>query len=244
MIDPYAHHRAVDSFPNWVEKDFQLMFPEFSNNLIKNDNIVYQNKEEFCQYKDKILMLVGGGPSSKNINWKNLNYDFLWTMNQFYRSSILQDTKVDLAMIMGETNIADETFLEKTLKDDTLIGFESHDRWLNYDFKNTKNYFCMHTKFYGKIGIGARMKIFACELGFKKVYFTGFDGPEEVYLGNHAFEPGKKTLPSIFSGQPLNVVSFHHKLQYDYLWKSIKKKYPFTNFENLGLGGKYHEECR
>ena len=45
----------------------------------------------------------------------------------------------------------------------------------------------MHTRFYGRLGAGARMKIFAAQLGFDKVYFTGFDGPEAIFDGDHAF---------------------------------------------------------
>lgn len=244
MIDPYHHHRAIDSFPSWVEKDFLEMFPSFSDNLVSNNNIIFQWKERFSNYFNKTLMLVGGGPSSSNTSWKESSYDYLWSMNQFYKSKIFKNVKVDLAMIMSETNLKDECLLKKVNHDNTLLGFESHDRWMNYDFEKDDKHFCMHTRFYGKIGIGARMKIFAAQLGFSKVFFTGFDGPEEIFLGNHAFEPGKTTLPSIFAGQNKEVVSAHHKLQYDYLWDFIKKEYPKTSFINLGGGTKYHEKCK
>lgn len=244
MIDPHQHHRAIEKFPVWVEKDFIKMFPNFSDNLISNKNIVFQWKDRFSNYLDKTLMLIGGGPSSSDISWKENSYDYLWSMNQFYKSKIFENVRVDLAMIMSETNLDDEALINKANNDNTLLGFESHDKWMNYDFKKDEKYFCMHTRFYGKIGIGARMKIFAAQLGFSKVYFTGFDGPEEILLGNHAFEPGKTTLPSVFLGQPEHLICAHHKKQYDYLWEFIKMEYPKTTFINLGGGEKYHERSK
>ena len=244
MIDPFAHHRASSDFQTWVKNDFQNMFPKFSNDLFFDDSVVYQKKKEFSNMRGATLMLVGAGPSSLSESWKLEKYDYLWTMNQFYKSDIFRDVKVDLAMIMGETNLRDPEFLEKRNKDNILIGFESHDRWENYRFDEYENYFCMHTKFYGKIGIGARMKMFAACLGFEEVMFTGFDGPEQIFLGNHSFEPGKKTLPSVFDGQSLESVSYHHKAQYDFLWRLIRQKYSKVSFKNLGGGTKYHEECR
>lgn len=241
MINPYQHHRATDAFPSWVEKDFLKMFPNFSDNLVSNDNIIFQWKDRFSDYLGKTLMIIGGGPSSSNPLWKGYSYDYLWSMNQFYKSKIFENVKVDLAMIMGETNLEDQELIDKVNSDDTLLGFEAHDKWVNYNFKKEDKYFCMHTKFYGKIGIGARMKIFAAELGFDKVYFIGFDGPEEIFLGNHAFEPGKTSLPSVFAGQKQDFVSRQHKMQYDYLWGLIKAEYPKTTFINLGGGDKYHE---
>jgi len=244
LLNPYEHNRAVTTFPHWVENDFARMFPEFSNNLYADGEVVYQQNDYLTSCHGKDLMIIGGGPSSKNEVWKETKTDSLWTMNQFYKSTIFEDQKIDLAMIMGETNLNDPGYIKRRDKDNILIGFESHDRWIGYKFDDYRNYFCMHTRFYGRIGIGARMMIFAASVGFKNVFFTGLDGPDEIYLGNHAFEPGKTTLPSIFVNQPPQVVAYHHKMQYDYLWNFIRDKYPDTKFVNLGGGNKYHEECR
>ena len=165
MIDPFQHHRAISSFPEWATKDCNNMFPKFSDNLYADQEIVYQKKEHFSNYKGKVLMLVGGGPSSSE-GWQDVEYDYLWSMNHFYKNPIFLKHPVDLAMIMGEPNINDEKFLKILKESNTFIGFEIHDRWQNYNFYDYSNFFCMHTRFYGKVGIGARMKIFAAHLGF------------------------------------------------------------------------------
>ena len=218
------------------------MFPDFSDNLRETSEIVYQDVPHFQNYKDKTLMLVGGGPSSAS-NWNSVDYDYLWSMNHYYKNSIFRDKVVDLAMMMAEPNTDDHDF--KSIRDEheTHIGYEVHDRWENSNFEKYQKHFCMHTRFYGRIGIGARMKIFAAHLGFKKVYFTGCDGPAAIFKGDHFFEPGKKTIPSVFNGLPLSEVSHYWKLQYDYLWEYIHEHYPQVEFENLGGGEIYHEKC-
>ena len=101
----------------------------------------------------------------------------------------------------------------------------------------------MHTRFYGRLGAGARMKIFAAHLGFDKIFFTGFDGPEAIFDGDHAFEPGKTTLPGAFQKLRLTNVSYFWKQQYDYLWDYIHSLYPNSEFINIGGGAKYHEKA-
>ena len=243
MINPFQHHRATSAFEDWTTKDCLNMFPDFSDNLKKNSEIIYQDHSRFSKYQGKKLMLVGGGPSSAS-GWQDKEYDFLWSMNHFYKNPVFREKKVDLAMIMGEPDINDPEFLHFREENETLIGFEIHDRWQNYSFDDYENYFCMHTRFYGKIGVGARMKIFAAMLGFEKIYFTGCDGPAAIFSGDHFFEPGKKTLPSVFNGLPLDTVSAHWKLQYDFFWKYVKTLCPNVQFENVGGGEIYHEECR
>tara|TARA_B100000927_G_scaffold96032_1_gene77487 strand:- start:706 stop:1437 length:732 start_codon:yes stop_codon:yes gene_type:complete len=243
MINPFAHHRAISPFPKWSKKDCLSMFPNFSDNLYVDDDIIFQIKDEFKNYKGKSLMLVAGGPSSAS-GWQNTKYDYLWSMNHFYKNSIFSNISVDLAMIMGEPDIESKEFKDIVKNQNTLVGFEIHDRWKNYQFENYDNFFCMHTRFYGKVGIGARMKIFAAKLGFEKVYFTGCDGPDAIFSGDHFFEPGKKTLPSVFTNQPLEIVRHHWKQQYDFFWEYVKEICPDTKFENLGGGEIYHENCK
>jgi hypothetical protein len=242
-LSVFDHHLATSSFPGWASKDSKRMFPNFSDSLIETDDIVYQNLPRFKNYKGKVLMLVGAGPSAST-GWEDIEYDYLWTMNHFYKNAVFRDKVVDLAMMMGEPNIGDETFIEMRNKHNFCVGFEVHDKWKNSQFDDYKNYFCMHTRFYGRIGAGARMKIFAAHLGFKKVYFTGCDGPAAIFNGDHFFEPGKKTLPSAFTDMALKEVSKQWKFQYDYLWEYIKGINSAIEFENLGGGEIYHEKCR
>jgi len=241
-VNPFEHHRTRGKFEEWSTTDCKNQFPLFSNQLVTTPEIIYQNMDGFDKYKNNTLMIVGGGPSANN-DWELREYDCLWSINHFFKNEKLKNKKVDLAMIMGEPNINSTEFIDYREKHKPYIGFEIHDRWASYKFDNYKNYFCMHTRFYGRLGAGARMKIFAAHLGFNKVFFTGFDGPEAIFEGNHAFEPGKKTLPGVFQNMNLQNVSYFWKKQYDYLWNYIHTLYPNTKFINIGGGEKYHEKA-
>jgi hypothetical protein len=240
-MDVFEHNHANGEFVDWTQKYFKEFFPNFSNNLSISSEIVYQKLESFDNYKDKTLLLVGGGPSSNYIDLNKVHYDYLWSMNQFYLNKKLNKKKIDLVMIMGETKL-DKIKIYRDMYC-PKIGFEIHSRWKNYNFDNYPNYFCMHTRFYGKIGIGARMLIFAAALGFKNVMFCGLDGPESILKGDHSFEPGKTTLPSCFINQDLSTIANEFKYQYDFLWLYIHKVYPSTKFYNLGYKSIYHEKC-
>ena len=241
-MNVFEHHRARGTFQEWSTADCRTFFPSFSDKLVVTPEITYQNKEEFSDYKGKTLMLVGGGPSANN-DWDSREYDYLWSINHFFKNEKLKNMHVHLAMIMGEPDITSEDFLSYRDLYQTYVGFEIHDKWLQYSFDSYNNYFCMHTRFYGRLGAGARMKIFAAQLGFDKVLFTGFDGPEAIFDGDHAFEPGKTTLPGVFQNLHVNNVSYFWKEQYDYLWKYIHTLYPNTKFINIGGGEKYHEKA-
>ena len=240
-MNVFDHHRARGNFTDWAPADCKSYFHSFSDNLIITPEIVYQELPDFKNCQGKTLMLVGGGPSANN-NWDENEYDYLWSINHFFRNEKLKNMHVHLAMIMGEPDIGSEEFLNYRNEYNPLIGFEIHDRWPTHKFDNYDKYFCMHTRFYGRLGAGARMKIFAAHLGFDKVLFTGFDGPEAIFDGDHAFEPGKTTLPGVFQNLRVNNVSYFWKEQYDYLWNYIHTLYPNTKFINIGGGEKYHEK--
>jgi len=241
-VNVFEHHRARSTFQEWSAADCKTFFPSFSDNLVVTPEITYQNKNGFSEYAGKTLMLVGGGPSANN-DWDSNEYDYLWSINHFFKNEKLKTKHVHLAMIMGEPDIESEEFLNYRNKYSPFIGFEIHDRWPTHKFDNYDKYFCMHTRFYGRLGAGARMKIFAAQLGFDNVLFTGFDGPEAIFDGDHAFEPGKTTLPGVFQNLHANNVSYFWKEQYDYLWDYIHTLYPNTKFINIGGGEKYHEKA-
>lgn len=184
-------------------------------------------------------MLVGGGPSSK-YDWDSIDYDYLWSMNHFFLNKKLKNRKVDLAMILGEVNLSSKLFLDYIREHRTFLGFEINTIWSGFNFPEYENYFCMHTKFYSRVGVAARMLIFAAELGFKNILFTGLDGPEPMFKGEHGFQPGKTTMPSSFSGLSKEQIIKVYEYQYEVFWDYIRKFYPEVAFKNVGGGQRYH----
>ena len=241
MYDCFQHHRATESFPSWVIRDCRLSFKKFAKSVVTNNKIVYSDLDYFKDYKDKTVLVIGAGPSTNEANYNNIERDFTWSCNHFYLNSILKEMKIDLAMLMSEPDLDSKEFLEYREKHKPYLGFEIHDHWFEYEFDDYDKYFMMHPKFYGRIGVGARMLIFAAALGCKTIKFVGFDGPEYQLKGDHAFEPGKTSLPSVCNGKTFEQIISIHKIQYDLLWNYLKDNFLDLNLINIGYESIYHE---
>ena len=237
MQECFAHHRATVPFPQWVVRDASLLFKGFCPNAVVNEHIAYSDRDEFKQYLGTTVLIMGGGPSTLSLDLQQEEYDYLWTCNHFFRNPKLQNTKVDLAMLMAEVDPSDEELIQYRETFQPLLGFEVHDKWFNYEFDDYDKYFFMHSNFYGRLGIGVRMILFASAIGASTVKFCGFDGFKPIYEGNHAFQPGKTTLPSNFSEQ-------QYLQQYDYFWQYAQHFNPNTKYINLGGGSDLHKSIR
>ena len=83
-------------------------------------------------YKGKKIMIVAGGPSTNDVAWENLDYDYLWTCNYFYQNEKLKDRKVDLALLGNTVNFSNEDLKNKLNKDDSIVVIEpTHIRKTN-----------------------------------------------------------------------------------------------------------------
>tara|TARA_R110000824_G_scaffold27426_10_gene93218 strand:- start:15838 stop:16566 length:729 start_codon:yes stop_codon:yes gene_type:complete len=229
----FQHHRATESFPNWVIRDCRLSFKKFATGVVMNKHIVYSDLPEFENYKDSTVLVLGGGPSTSTLDFSKIDRDYIWSCNHFFKNNKLANMKIDLAMMMAEVDLSNTELKSYLDEFKPLIGFEIHDKWRGYEFDEYEKYFCMHTDFYGKLGIGPRLLLFASALGCKEVKFAGLDGFKPIYRGEHAFEPGKKTLPSSFS-EELFIK------QYEYFWSYIKDIYKDVTYTNLGEGKELH----
>jgi len=198
-------------------------FPTFTTDLTINSEIVFQNNDRYKDYVGKKLLIVGGGPSTNDVLWENIDYDYIWSCNHFYLNPKLRDKKVDLTFIGQEVKLDDEPFLEYiSHNSDMLLAYELAGKWV---FPNNitpgipaymKNHICVMTKFYGVLGAGLRQLIFALFLGFKEIYFVGLDGLPGVNTP-HSFQIGK-----LGAGAP-NIPGAldRYKLHYTHYWNYI-----------------------
>ena len=81
MYECFQHHRATEKFPNWVIRDCRLSFKKFTESVITTNEVVYSNLEHFKKYKDKTVLIIGGGPSSNEINYDMVDRDFTISLN-------------------------------------------------------------------------------------------------------------------------------------------------------------------
>ena len=198
-VSPFGSHMFGEPFMPWAIRESRVFPKNILEDAEVNSEIIFSKASEFEKYKDKSVLIIGGGPSSSEFDFSKASPDFTWSVNHFFLSPVINKLKVDMAMIMGEPDIRSKEFLEYRDRNNIMIGLEIHDRWKGYKFDDYNNYFLMHTDFYSKLGACVRMIIFACFLKVKKISFIGLDGPKYIAKGQHSFETNKKTLPSAFS---------------------------------------------
>lgn len=210
-------------FERRCTKAMKETFPRFSTDLIGNSEVVFQNHERYENYIGKKLLIIGGGPSTNEVLWENLDYDYIWSCNHFYLNPKLKNRKIDLTFIGQEVKLDDPPLLEYIKKyPDMLLAYELAGKWM-YPNNITpgipthmKNHICVMTKFYGVLGAGLRQLIFALSLGFKEIYFVGLDGLPSINTP-HSFQKGKTG-----SGAP-NIPGAldRYRLHYTHYWNYI-----------------------
>ena len=227
-LSPFYFPYATDVFTDWAPKLMRQM--GFRPTVIRED-IIYTP----IKVNGDHLLVVGGGPSTNTLN-DCTSYSDVWSMNKFYKNRFLSETKLDL---IGVGAIVDEnaTELNEYLdKFNPQMAFEIHPRWFTQRISNCIVY---HTKFYGQIGMGARLINLGAALGFKQISFIGLDGPQAILEGRHAFEPGKTELPSLCNKENAHQI---HLDQYAFFWNYISQLYPDTQFISLDKDNEYHKD--
>ena len=186
-------------------------FEQFENKkLLKLDDIMMSDPEYWNSFKGKDVMVVGAGPSAKDIKWENISYDSLWTCNEFYHFDKLKDMRIDLACMASELQLYKNDIFEKELarNPDMKVAVEIERGSFRYDEEQLTGFLkdhpdrglFFHGRYRGAIGMTARMVILAILSGAKNVYVVGLDGrardeTDETVL--NVFN-NKKKLPNWF----------------------------------------------
>lgn len=213
---------------------------------ISNSEIIYTDWPAFKDIQGKSILIIGGGPSTND--WLETKpdlttYDYIWSMNHFFLNPFLSQIPIALAMVSLEVNTKEFKFREYVHKFNTIFGIEWNPAWIN-KVKGLKEaipanrLFCMHTRFYSKLGYAVRMIIFASELKASKVSFIGLDGPDPIAKGKHSFQPGKKSMPS-----GINSTNAPHLFarQYKEFWTYIEQHYPDVQYDSIDKSNQYHD---
>tara|TARA_Y100000114_G_scaffold146717_1_gene157729 strand:- start:28729 stop:29478 length:750 start_codon:yes stop_codon:yes gene_type:complete len=237
-VSPYSQGDA--NFKDLSRKKAYHIFKDYSffKGIFSDNEIIFSNsKEMISKYKNKKILVIGGGPSTKELlkgDYETVfnQYDFLWSSNSFFLNSDLKNIKIDLAMMMLEPDLYSKEFVEYSNKFKPTIGFELHDKWKKENFQYD-DLFMMQTRFYGIIGVCQRMIIFANILEANQIGFVGLDGLKSMKKGDHSFEKNKKTLPSI-----TNEETFQY--QCDELWRYINNNFKKSKIINHGFDNPYH----
>ena len=220
---------------------YNVLGQHLGDSIKASSELMIHDHKEFEKYKDKNILLVGAGPSSKEIEWEsmNLDYDYLWTCNNFYKNEKLLNLKIDAALLGPVVDLKDPELIERLNKDDTFCLFEGGISPFRTAeelkvFKNTfqEKVSFFHLRYFSKIGTMPRMLCLASMLGAKNIYFVGIDG----YPGKtgskyeHAFEGDKKSHQGRVFSYDL------HRRQYVLLWEYLLNLDTQAQYQNLGEG--------
>lgn len=243
MLSPYdlwLVKKWPDDVETYVNKFWYWALP------CTYDGQIYRSDADFLdKYHGSKIVIIGGGPSTNDYLEDQFLFDYYpytWSCNNYFKNQFLKNCRVDLAMIMPGIDTRSKEFLDRIDRDCPDIGIELHDRWFQSEkLKELRcryseaHMFFSHTRFFGKLGVGARMLILAASLGVKEVSFIGFDGP----VKGHSFEEGKFELPSQVSPEEAWKV---YKYQYDELYDHLAKYYPFTSVKSIDKTNRLHEK--
>lgn len=221
-----------------------------SKNILFNNELCFEENEYLSNLNNKSVLIVCGGPSSNDVQWKNIKTDHVWTCNQFYKNNKFMNTKFDL--VVEHPSVVDinqdKLFHEYLKKFNPIVSFEVEQGTGDKPYTSTKN-FCnnfgyntnfFHTRYRGQPGLGLRMVVFAICMGFEDIYITGIDGrTREESDGNllHAFD-GNKNVPNWYRKFGDDFQDRQFVIFWDYL-ESLKFRYDFSIY-NLGEGKSYN----
>lgn len=153
------------------------------------------------KYKDKSILIIGGGTSTLDTNWENINYDYLWTCNDFFLEERVSSKEIDL-YLLAFTTLFDKKLTERLKGSDMSIFYESNffrRRQNTSEFRDFQKdigikIFDMNIPFYGdlngeghKAGAAFRLIQLAMITEASKINFVGFDGFNEQFSNQHAF---------------------------------------------------------
>ena len=235
MISPYSqgdkHFQALSR--NRADKIFKNY--DFYKDVESTNEIIFSNSNKLREkYQGKKIIILGGGPST-NVFLKTRqnylkHYDYVWSVNHFFLNPILSELRVDLAMMMLEPNILSDEFKKYLYRFKPTLGFELHDKWRTNRIPY-QDCFVMQTRFYGILGACQRMIIFAAVLRASEVAFVGLDGLEAIRRGQHSFQEGKTTLPSISRDE---IYKSHYDEFYRYIYQ-FREHTKFINYSGVRL---------
>jgi len=207
-----------------------------------------------AKYKDKKILILGGGQSTLDTKWENLPYDYLWTCNDFYLEPRVLNQEIDFYVLAYVTSLKEEKLINKLTNSKTTVAFEtSHYRHKQHTpgfkaFKEAINIPIHETElqFFKdsqrpayKSGAAFRLIQLALSTEAKIIYFAGFDGFNKDFSNIHAFTKQKGLKDSDtrrdYEGHPMSYLSI-----FTDAFNILKGVRGHETLQNLGEGFDYN----
>ena len=206
------------------------------------------------KYKDKTILILGGGTSTLDTKWENLNYDYVWTCNQFFLEPRVLNQNIDVYLLSHTVDISNEVLIGKLKDSDTQVFIEGiHYRGKQHTpgFKKfcakinipvSEMQFSTVTKSQSAAGFSGatfRMILTALQTEAKKIYFTGFDGFNRDFSNIHAFTKHKGLKPTD-TRRTYEGTRESYKTVFTEAYKWLGEQPGSDRLQNLGEGFDYN----
>ena len=211
-----------------------------------NCECIISQPEKYFKFKNRKIMIVAGGPSSKDIQWDNINYDYLWTVNEYYKNEELRNKKIDLLYLSSIVEFENENLIQSVENSNALLTFPLVTNYLydnvklskinnlinKFEEQSTYNY----TRYSSTLGVGYKLIVLAIYAGASEIYTVGNDGFISKNM-KHAFD-GTKQSPNWY----IQYGNRFQDRQFVIFWSYIKKLQKYFDFQiyNLGEGKEYN----
>ena len=206
---------------------------------------------DFSKYENKSILIIGGGTSTLDTKWENLDYDYVWTCNEFYLEPRVLNIDIDLYILAHTVDLLNKKLLSKFKKSNSTVIVEPRhfrEKIHSSDFSTfcklinkpiVKSNLELPTAPAGFSGVTFRLILLALQTNAKEVYFAGFDGFNSQFSNVHAFtkHPGLKSTDTrrTFEGTR---ESYKTIFTDAYKWLAMQPGH--DRLQNLGEGFDYN----
>lgn len=208
------------------------------------------------KYKNKEILIIGGGTSTLDREWNKVSYDYVWTCNDFYKNSKVREEKIDLYQLGGKTNLQDLLLIDKLNQDKPFIYYEED----HYGGKqNTDSFRIFKSRIKTdihsllidigdagypnpahKAGAAFRLIFLAAQYTkARKIKFVGFDGFNFSFTNRHAFT-GQVGLKNSDKRRDWDRSLYSYVNVFEHAYMSLAQRDDCKRFVNLGEGLDYN----
>lgn len=234
-----AHLRQKHAFQEAAKHQFHTHYGWYRGGVTYTDEIAITSNLDYSKYKGAKILIVGGGPTTAEVQWNPSNYDYVFSCNHFFLHPILRE-HVNFAVLCQEVNVRGEEFLSYYNGSRAEFCFENSETPQDkVQFLVERGRTCIATlRLNLKNGTAARLLLIAASFQPKEVHVVGMDGlPRGSKYGSdvkHSFQKDKT----------LNSIHFDYDRyynEYKEIWRYLKEELaPETRFVNLGHGHPYN----
>tara|TARA_R110002096_G_scaffold150352_1_gene312242 strand:- start:4360 stop:5061 length:702 start_codon:yes stop_codon:yes gene_type:complete len=177
-------------------------------------NIQYPDGFDISKYEGKRILVVGAGPTTNIVKWENIEYDYVFTCNQYTECNKLDGIKIEVASLINRIlKKSNPIKLHKRLnRDNSYVAIEPYHSSMVFGhitfkelvakYKNKCLFF--DTTFQNKSGAAPRLAILAAALKPKSICMVGIDGYGNASNLVHSFD---KDLVGIRDGNSYESVN-------------------------------------